>query len=120
MIGGPDFVLLHVSSIEEAVRFYTEKLGMELDGPASPTFAQFKQPEGKGASLALSVEEGDPTPSNATELWWFVDDIDAQHKALSSRGAQIESAPIEMPFGRTFSVKGPADHTLFMLQLPSA
>ncbi len=121
MTGGPDFILLHVSSIEEAVSFYTEKLGLEVDGPQSPTFVQFKQPGGKGSILALSVEEGNAnTPGNSTELWWFVDDVNATHKTLASRGVEIASPLVDMPFGRTFSVKGPSDHTMYMLQLAAA
>lgn len=120
MIGGPDFVLLHVSSIEEAVKFYTDKLGLEVDGPVSDSFAQFKQPDGKGAILALSVEEGRANESGkaeGTELWWFVDDADAHQAKLAAQGVEIASPATDMPFGRVFSIKDPADNTLYMLQL---
>src|SRR5690348_5804195 len=83
MIQGLNFVLLHVTNIEQATAFYTEKFGLatEVQGPA---FVQFKQPMGQGATFALS-SEGDGLPVQNVELWCYVDDADATYADLVAK-----------------------------------
>lgn len=114
MLIGLNFILMHVSNVAEATTFYTEKLGLTLEGQ-SPDFAQFNQPSGNGAIFALS--KGDPTPSSGTELWWYVDDADATLATLQAKGVEVVDMPKDEPFGRTFSIKAPEGYTLYMLQL---
>ena len=109
-------VILHVADVAAAKAFYTEKLGMEIDNEA-PGFVQFKAPNG-GASFALSTQ--DPAePLQEVELWWFVDDVDAEHARLVAQGVPIAQPPKDEPFGRSLAYQDPAGHTLFMLQLPA-
>src|SRR5689334_4203284 len=111
-----ELVLLHVTDIEAARAFYTEKLGLEIDPEQSgPNFTLFQRPEGVGSSLALSVE-GTVAITNSIELWLYVQDADATHAELVERGVEVASPLVDMPFGRTFSIKDPSGNTLYLLQ----
>lgn len=116
MLSGVSFVLLHVPQVEAVLPFYTEKLGLEVD-QQQEGFAQFKSGE-RGAVLALANGAG--TGDEGTEVWWFVDDANATHEALSGRGVEIATPPTDMPFGRTFTIKDPAGNRLYLLELPRA
>ncbi len=114
MLNGLTFVILPVRDIAKARAFYTEKLGLTVKG-AQPGFVQFEQPEGAGATFALS-EAADAAPTAAPELWWYVDSADATHAALVKAGVTIASAPRDEPFGRTLSITDPEGNTVYMLQ----
>jgi predicted enzyme related to lactoylglutathione lyase len=114
-MSGLNFVVLHVPDVAAAKTFFTEKLGMEIDNE-QPGFVQFKAPNG-GASFALTPQ--DPAaPLQEVELWWFVDDVDAEHARLVAQGVSIVQPPKDEPFGRTLAYQDPAGHVLFLLQLP--
>jgi predicted enzyme related to lactoylglutathione lyase len=53
------------------------------------------------------------------ELWWFVDDVDAEHTRLVERGVPIVQPPRDEPFGRSLAYQGPAGQALFLLQPPA-
>jgi predicted enzyme related to lactoylglutathione lyase len=111
-----DLVLLHVADIETTRAFYTEKLGLQVNEEQSgANFVLFTPPEGRGTPLALSLEE-DRQPANSMELWWYVQDVDATHDELAARGAEAASPLVDMPFGRTFSIKDPNGHVIHLLQ----
>lgn len=116
MLLGLNFVLLHVPDVEKARAFYAKKLGLVVEGE-QPDFVQFKQPNGNGATFALSKDEDAATLQGA-ELWWFVDDADTTCSELIGRDVEIVSEPHDEPFGRAFAIKDPAGHTIHMLQLP--
>ncbi|HLI08630.1 MAG TPA: VOC family protein [Ktedonobacteraceae bacterium] len=117
MLSGLNFVMVHVNDIEEARNFYTEQLGLEVEGVA-PNFVQFKQPGGNGATFAISHEPGIvPAQGNDIELWWFVDNADAVYAELRARGVEIAQEAKDEPFGRTFAIKDPSGNILYMLQL---
>ncbi len=115
MLQGLDFVLLHVTDIEKATTFYTEKLGLVIEDQ-QPGFVQFKQPMGHGATFALS-QEGDGTPVQNAELWWFVDDADATYADLVAKDVPVAQPLKDEPFGRTFAIKDPSGNTLYMMKL---
>lgn len=76
---------------------------------------QFKHP-GSGATFALS--QSDDAALEKIELWWFVENADAMHAELVARGVEVGSPPVDLPFGRAFSIKDPAGLTLWLLQVP--
>ena len=118
MLEGLNFVLVHVPDIAQARTFYTEKLGFTVEAQ-QPSFVQFSQP-GSGATFSIATRSENPTYTEQdVELWWYVDDANATYAALRDRGAEIVDPPHDEPFGRAFSVKDPAGHVLYMLQLPS-
>ncbi len=118
MLNGLNFIMLYVPDLTAALPFYTQKLGLEIDNQ-SPAFVQFKPSAGQGASLALA-QKGSGQPMTNVELWWFVDNADATLAELIAQGVEVIDQPVDEPFGRTFSIKDPAGHTLYMLQLARA
>ena len=115
MLQGLNFVLLHVTDIEQATAFYTEKFGLAIETRA-PGFVQFKQPMGHGATFALS-SEGDDSPLQNVELWWFVDDADATYADLVAKDVKIAQPLKDEPFGRTFAIKDPFGNTMYIMKL---
>jgi predicted enzyme related to lactoylglutathione lyase len=115
MINGLNFVMMHVEDMAAARTFFVNTLGLELEDE-SPTFLQFKAGDG-GATLGV----GEPPPGSQerTELWWFVDDVDALHTELQARGAEVVGPPTDQPFGRSLAIRGPSGHTIYLLQLPA-
>jgi predicted enzyme related to lactoylglutathione lyase len=80
-----------------------------------PGFVQFRRPR-DGATFALSrTEEG----TDRVELWWFVDNADAEHAALKARGVEVVTPPHDEPFGRAFTIKDPSGAAQNLLQLPT-
>jgi predicted enzyme related to lactoylglutathione lyase len=115
MFKGLNFVLAHVPSIAAVLPFYTEKLGFEIEAQA-PGFVQFKQPNGQGASYALS-EEGHVEPKSSVELWWYVDNAEATRAQLLARDIAIVEELADQPFGRTLAIADPAGNKIYLLQL---
>jgi predicted enzyme related to lactoylglutathione lyase len=114
MVSGLNFVLVHVPNLAEVRAFYTEKLGLTVAGE-QPGFVQFAQPEGRGATFALSEMAG-ARPIADPELWWYIDNADATYAALVKAGVTIAGEPKDEPFGRAFSIKDPAGNTVYLLQ----
>ena len=115
MLQGLNFVLLHVTDIEKAAAFYTEKFGLDIE-TRGPGFVQFKQPMGQGATFALS-SEGDGSPVQNVELWWFVDDADAAYAELVAKDVTVAQPLKDEPFGRTFAIKDPEGNTMYVMKL---
>lgn len=113
MLNGLQFVMAHVPDVQEAKRFYTEKLGFAVEDEL-PGFVQFKQPA--GATFAIGTTEA-VNGNTEPELWWFVDNADATHDELRAKGVEIAQPLTDMPFGRTFAIKDPAGQVRYMLQL---
>jgi len=113
MLSGLNFIMLHVPDVAEARKFYTEKLGFSVEDE-QPGFVQFKQPS--GATFAIAQNPAD-SQSEDVELWWFVDNADTTFAQLVEQGVEVVHTPTDEPFGRTFSIKDPAGHRLYMLQL---
>lgn len=115
-----NIVILRVDdaqALETARAFYGETLGMAVEGEG-PAFFSVAPVEGQGASLGVGV--GDPTTAGATgaEVWWRVDDADAFHAALVSKGVRIVAEPADRPFGRALSFADPAGNILYAFQEP--
>lgn len=87
------FALEYVSDIEEAKRFYTDVLGLEV-ARESPVFVQFKDESGSHFAIASDEPMG---ASGAPELYWLVDDAEAAFNDLSARG-EISRPFEQMPF----------------------
>ncbi len=122
MNSGLQFVVRHVTDVDAARAFYTEKMGFEVEAE-QPGFVQFKAPD--GAPFAVSLASADPVAaelpsgqSEPLELWWYVDDADAAYAELQAKDVEIVFPPKDMPFGRAFAVKDPAGAYSFILQPP--
>ncbi len=109
---GLNFVVVHVADLAAARAFYTEKLGLVVNGE-QPGFISFVQPGGAGATFALQ-EDANARAFEQPELWWYVEDADAAHTALAAKNVELGPL-VDQPFGRTFTFKDPAGNTLYVL-----
>ena len=113
MTGTLNFMILHVRDMAAARAFYTEKMGFKVVDE-SPAFIQFEA--GSANFFSLQADEH-AAPTQTIELWWEVEDVDAEHKTLAGRGVEIASGPQDQPFGRTLSVKDPEGNVLSFYKL---
>ncbi|MDE2060445.1 MAG: VOC family protein [candidate division NC10 bacterium] len=93
MLKGVDHVDLVVSDMDEAIAFYTEKLGLTLrydgrpDGGGKHTFLG----DAEGSFVALEEQPGLKIegPQRLGHLAFAVDDVKAARKELEKRGVKI-------------------------------
>jgi catechol 2,3-dioxygenase-like lactoylglutathione lyase family enzyme len=101
----------YVPDIEDAKRFYTDVLGLEIEREA-PTFVQFR--DGAGVNYAIANDEP-LSDGQAREIYWATDDAERAHADLSRRG--VAATPVrELPFGKVFSVTDPAGQPIFLIE----
>ena len=112
----PNFVILYVDSPEKSAAFYASLLGRQ-PVEASATFAMFVFDNGFKLGL-WSRHTAEPAAAGAGgggELVLAVDNaaaVDATHVDWSTRGLNIQLAPTDMDFGRTFVALDPDNHRL--------
>ena len=108
-VNGPDFISIQVSDLERSAAFYEEFLGLTRQ-PGPPHAVVFDT-----KPIAFAVREAaegfdpqsEPAPSGGVALWFHAPDAQAIHDALSASGAPILAAPVDGPFGRTFTFGDP-------------
>ena len=119
---------------DEAIAFYTEKLGFELREDLSlPELGDYRwvtvgPPEKPDFALALNVP-GPPFDADKVEaikklmadgmlggLFFATDDIEASHEQLKSRGAEIEQTPTQMPYGVEIVLRDPSGNSIRYVQ----
>ena len=107
---GPDFISLQVRDLEASAAFYEQHLGLERS-PAGPPHAVVFATEPIALAVRDAVEGFDldavPQPSGGVALWLLAPDAQAIHDALVRAGVPIVSAPVDGPFGRTFTFADP-------------
>ncbi|OKP95969.1 VOC family protein [Paenibacillus sp. P46E] len=107
---GPDFISLQVSNLESSAEFYQNYLGLVRSQAGPPHAVVF---ETKPIAFALrdlmpGVELGSGTqPGLGVALWLHAPDTQEIHDKLIAAGVKITSAPIDGPFGRTFTFADP-------------
>ena len=114
-VSGPDFIALQVRDVEAAARFYEEHLGLHR-APASPPGAVVFATE----PIAFAVREPLPgvdldtveQPGIGVALWFRTTDAQALHDRLAAAGVRIIAAPVDSPFGRTFTFAGPEGYAI--------
>src|SRR6187549_338679 len=109
-VTGPDFISLQVRDLERSATFYEQHLGL-VRSPAGPPHAVVFDTK----PIAFAVRDLVPgvdldavaQPGIGAAVWLHADDVQAIHDALAAAGAMIVSAPIDGPFGRTFTFADP-------------
>ncbi len=109
-VTGPDFISLQVRDLERSAAFYEQYLGLtrSLAGPAHAVVfdthpvAFAVRDVVAGVDLDASAQAG-----QGIALWLHATDAQDIHDALAAAGATIISAPIDGPFGRTFTFADP-------------
>jgi catechol 2,3-dioxygenase-like lactoylglutathione lyase family enzyme len=95
MLKGVDHVDLVVSNMDQAIAFYTEKLGLKIGHDGRPDGGRKHTFLGDGAAsfVALEEEPGFQTDRSGKQrlghLAFAVDDVEAAHAELIRRGVPI-------------------------------
>lgn len=120
----PDFslVILYVENPATSAAFYCDLLGSK-PVEASPTFAMFALRPGVMLGLwsRHTVSPRALATGGGGELAFTVADaaaVDDTYKRWQLCGLQIERAPIDLDFGRTFVALDPDGHRLRVLAAP--
>ncbi|WP_413354831.1 VOC family protein [Microbacterium sp. 1P06AB] len=107
---GPDFISLQVSDLDASQRFYERYLGL-VRSPAGPPHAVVFDT----APIAFALRDIVPGtdldsaeyPGMGAAIWLRATDVQDSHDALAADGHEIVAAPIDGPFGRTFTFADP-------------
>ena len=107
---GPDFISLQVRDLDVSQAFYERYLGL-VRSPAGPPHAVVFQTTPIAFALRDIVAGTDlaaiSQPGIGVAIWLHATDVQAIHDALAADGEVIVSAPIDGPFGRTFTFADP-------------
>ena len=109
-VTGPDFISLQVRDLDASRTFYEQFLGL-VRSPAGPPHAVVFATE----PIAFAVRDlapgtdldAAPRPGIGAAIWLHATDVDAIHDALVAAGHTVVAAPVDGPFGRTFTVADP-------------
>ncbi len=111
-VTGIDFVALQVRDLEAAAAFYEKRLGLKR-APGPEHAVVFDT-----APIAFAVREPLPgvelpeRPGAGVALWFKSDDAQRLHDELAGAGVPIVAAPVDGPFGRTFSFADPEGYVV--------
>jgi catechol 2,3-dioxygenase-like lactoylglutathione lyase family enzyme len=126
-----------VNDQDEALAFYTEKLGMELrDDVTVPEMGNFRWltvgvPGQPDVALVLMAVPGPPVFDEETRaqihallakgaaggLFFSADDVRTSYKELKSRGVEFQQEPTEQPYGIDAGFRDPSGNQMRMVQL---
>lgn len=109
-VTGPDFISLQVRDVDASQSFYERYLGL-VRSPTGPPHAVVFDTK----PIAFAVRDVIPgtdlasvaQPGVGVALWFHATDVQAIHDALVADGHPIVTAPIDGPFGRTFTFADP-------------
>ena len=102
---------------DEALAFYTEKLGLELrDDVTVPEMGNFRWltvgvPGQPDVALTLMAKGA------AGGLFFSTDDVQATYEELSRRGVEFQQPPTEQPYGIDAGFRDPSGNQMRMAQL---
>src|SRR5688500_13267978 len=124
---------------DEALAFYTEKLGLELrEDVTVPEMGNFRWlsvgvPGQDDVAITLMAIPGPPVfePETAERirevmargvaggLFFAADDINSTYEELKARGVEFQQEPTEQPYGVDAGFRDPSGNSMRMAQLPS-
>ena len=105
-VTGPDFISLQVRDLEKSASFYEQYLGLTRSQAGPPHAVVFDtKPVAFAVRERVSGVDFDavPQPGIGAAIWLHATDTQAIHDALAADGKTIIGAPIDGPFGRTFT-----------------
>jgi predicted enzyme related to lactoylglutathione lyase len=109
-VTGPDFINLQVRDIAASQAFYEHYLGL-VRSPAGPPHAVVFTTTPIAFALRDIIPGVDldavSQPGIGAAIWLHATDSQDIHDALAADGKTIVSAPIDGPFGRTFTFADP-------------
>ena len=110
-VTGPDFIALQVRDLAASAAFYEEQLGLRRAAVSPPHGVVFAT-----TPIAFAVREplpgvdldaASPRPGTGVALWLHADDAQGLHDQLAAAGVPVLAAPVDGPFGRTFTFADP-------------
>jgi catechol 2,3-dioxygenase-like lactoylglutathione lyase family enzyme len=115
-----ELVAVPVSDVDRAKAFYTEKLGFNADHDHKVSenlrFIQLTPP-GSACSITFGVGITTAPPGSLQGLQLVVDDIEAAHAELSSRGVELSDIQ-DFDWGRFVFLKDPDGNAWAIQQIP--
>ena len=109
-VTGPDFISLQTTDLAASQAFYERHLGLERS-PAGPPHAVVFTTRPIAFALREQVPGTDiaalDQPGVGAALWLHATDVQEIHDRLVADGVRIVSAPVDGPFGRTFTFADP-------------
>ena len=109
-VTGPDFISLQARDLDFSQAFYETFLGL-VRSPAGPPHAVVFETTPIAFALRGVIPGTDldsvPQPGIGATIWLHATDVQEIHDALAAAGHSIVSAPIDGPFGRTFTFADP-------------
>jgi predicted enzyme related to lactoylglutathione lyase len=129
-------VQVWVQDQDEALAFYTDKLGLELrEDVTVPEMGNFRWlsvgvPGQPDVAVTLMAVPGPPvfddetreqiiglmTKGAATGLFFNTDDCQASYEELKSRGVEFQQEPAERPYGIDAGFRDPSGNQMRMVQ----
>jgi catechol 2,3-dioxygenase-like lactoylglutathione lyase family enzyme len=108
-----------VDDVDEAVGFYTEKLGFTLGLDARPAFADVRRGSlrlllsGPTSSGGRTLPDGSrPRPGGWNRIHLIVDDIEAERDRLAAAGVSFRSGIIKGPGGSQVVLDDPSGNPI--------
>jgi catechol 2,3-dioxygenase-like lactoylglutathione lyase family enzyme len=122
---------------DEALAFYTEKLGLELrDDVTVPEMGNFRWltvgvPGQKDVAITLMTVPGPPVFDAETSsklkdlvakgaaggLFFATDDVDGSFQELKGRGVEFSQEPTEQPYGKDAGFRDPSGNQIRMAEV---
>jgi predicted enzyme related to lactoylglutathione lyase len=130
-------VQVWVHDQDEALAFYTDKLGLELrDDVTVPEMGNFRWltvgvPGQPDVAITLMAVPGPPVFDQETRdqinalmakgaasgLFFATDDVRTTYEELKSRGVEFQQEPMEQPYGIDAGMRDPSGNHMRMVQL---
>jgi catechol 2,3-dioxygenase-like lactoylglutathione lyase family enzyme len=112
-----------VDDVDEAIAFYTKRLGFELLTSASPAFADVRRGNlrlllaGPASSAGRPMADGrKPGPGGWNRIHFIVDDIDAEVARLRDEGATFRNDIVTGPGGKQILLEDPSGNIVELFQ----
>ncbi|MCQ9129645.1 VOC family protein [Streptomyces hilarionis] len=109
-VTGPDFLSLQVRDLDASQAFYEQYLGV-VRSQAGPPHAVVFETEPIAFALRDVLPGTDlasvAQPGTGVAIWLHAADVQGIHDTLVADGHTIVSAPVDGPFGRTFTFADP-------------
>ncbi|MBJ7464564.1 MAG: VOC family protein [Mycolicibacterium sp.] len=105
-VTGPDFISLQARNLPAAQAFYENYLGLVRSDDGPPHAVVFET-----TPIAFALRDlvpgtdlgAAPQPGIGAAIWLHATGVQDIHDALATDGHTIVAAPIDGPFGRTFT-----------------
>jgi len=109
-VTGPDFISLQVRDLGRSAAFYEQYLGLKRSDAGPPHAVVFgTKPIAFAVRDVVAGTDLDAIaqPGQGMGLWLHAPDAQDIHDALAAAGTTIVAAPVDGPFGRTFTFADP-------------